>query len=213
MSKKMLLTLAAAAVAGLAASSVAVAHDPSGQGKKDDATTAAATTAAATTASSPAAKPRAKNFTAKLRGAKENPAVTTDAVGRSKLQLKRNGDLGWFLNASNIEDVTAAHIHCGAPNQNGPVVVGLYGGPTTTPHGRFAKGTVPAGALAPVQASTCPDSSGNPIDIPDDADDIVDSLDDLVWLMRRGHAYVNVHTTANPGGEIRGQVKPLGPKS
>jgi len=30
--------------------------------------------------------------------------------------------------------------------------------------------------------------------------------DSLLVLLRNGQAYVNVHTTANPGGEIRGQL-------
>lgn len=30
--------------------------------------------------------------------------------------------------------------------------------------------------------------------------------DSLLVLMRNGHAYVNVHTVAQPAGEIRGQV-------
>jgi hypothetical protein len=31
-------------------------------------------------------------------------------------------------------------------------------------------------------------------------------MDSLVTLMRTGNAYVNVHTSANKGGEIRGQL-------
>ena len=31
-------------------------------------------------------------------------------------------------------------------------------------------------------------------------------MDSLVVLMRNGMAYLNVHTTAFPGGEIRGQI-------
>jgi len=92
MTKKMLLMLAAAAVAGLAAASVAVAHDPPGQGKKDD----NATTAAATTSASSASKPKPKNFIAKLRGANEVPAVTTDGLGIAKLRVN-GGKLHWFV--------------------------------------------------------------------------------------------------------------------
>jgi hypothetical protein len=34
------------------------------------------------------------------------------------------------------------------------------------------------------------------------------SLDSLRVLFNNGNAYTNVHTTANPGGEIRDQVHP-----
>jgi hypothetical protein len=33
------------------------------------------------------------------------------------------------------------------------------------------------------------------------------TLEDLVSVIKAGDAYVNVHTTAHPGGEIRGQLK------
>ena len=32
------------------------------------------------------------------------------------------------------------------------------------------------------------------------------SIDDLLDAMRAGNTYVNVHTAANPAGEIRGQI-------
>jgi len=33
-------------------------------------------------------------------------------------------------------------------------------------------------------------------------------MDSLAVLLRNGNAYVNVHTAANPNGEIRGQIVP-----
>ena len=32
-------------------------------------------------------------------------------------------------------------------------------------------------------------------------------LSELLRILKSGNAYVNVHTTNHPGGEIRGQVK------
>jgi hypothetical protein len=37
-------------------------------------------------------------------------------------------------------------------------------------------------------------------------------LEDLLEAMRSGNTYVNVHTSQYPGGEIRGQIRPAGPK-
>ena len=37
------------------------------------------------------------------------------------------------------------------------------------------------------------------------------AFDEIVRVMRDGRSYANVHTTASPGGEIRGQVKGTGP--
>ena len=34
------------------------------------------------------------------------------------------------------------------------------------------------------------------------------SLDDVINAMKAGTVYANVHTTANGGGEIRGQINP-----
>jgi hypothetical protein len=32
------------------------------------------------------------------------------------------------------------------------------------------------------------------------------NIDDAIQAIVGGNAYVNIHTTANPGGEIRGQL-------
>jgi hypothetical protein len=142
-----------------------------------------------------AAKPAAKNFVASLKGAGENPATTSKGAGEAVFNL-RSGVLKFRLSASNIKNVTAAHIHCGAKGVNGPVVATLWSGTAMNPHGLFAKGTV---TVAAVTASTeCPGGVAN--------------LAELLAKMRTGGAYVNIHTTGNPGGEIRGQVKPGGPR-
>ena len=35
----------------------------------------------------------------------------------------------------------------------------------------------------------------------------INTLDDMIQAIVNGNAYVNIHTTQNPGGEIRGQLK------
>ena len=69
-----------------------------------------------------------RNFATHLTGAEENPARDTPAQGQAKLQLSRDGEeLLCKLNVANIENVVAAHIHLGQPEDNGPVVAFLYG--------------------------------------------------------------------------------------
>ena len=135
-----------------------------------------------------------RHFKARLSGDEEVPAVDTDARGGVKFKLSRDEDeLEFRLRASKIEDVTAAHIHCGPEGVNGPVAVFLYSGPVVTPHGVLSEGTLTAANLIAL-----PDSPACPGGIA--------TFDELVAKMRSGGAYVNVHTVTNPGGEIRGQV-------
>ena len=68
----------------------------------------------------------------------------------------------------------------------GPVIFNMFlpNGPTGTLNGEVAHGTF---------------TNANNVNI---------SLDSLRVLFNNGHAYTNVHTSANQGGEIRDQVHP-----
>ena len=149
-----------------------------------------------------------QEFTANLSGQHEVPPRVTDATGVATFQLNEDGTaLTFSVNVSNIENVVAAHIHCGPKRVNRPVGVTLFmaapgGGPV---NGTLAKGTI-----------TAPDP-GNQCGWAD--------LAAVVAAMNSGNAYVNVHTNDGvdptntgpgdfPGGEIRGQIVPVsdGPK-
>ena len=130
-----------------------------------------------------------RNFVAPLDGGQENPPVDTNATGVAKFQLSKDGSsLGFKLIVANIEDVGASHIHCGVVGVNGSVGVTLFSGGPTSANGTLAEGTI-----------TAP-NAGNGCGWAD--------LDAVLAAMESGGAYVNVHTfPANPGGEIRGQIK------
>jgi hypothetical protein len=92
------------------------------------------------------------------------------------------------VNVANIEDVVASHIHCEAVGVNGPIGVTLF--ETLEPvsvNGTLAKGVI----TAPDEDNECEWTD----------------LEAVVAALESGDTYVNVHTAANPGGEIRGQVK------
>jgi len=141
-----------------------------------------------------------QDFTARLIGGEEVPPRATDATGVAIFQLSEDGTaLSFTVSVADIENVFAAHIHCGAKRVNGPVGVTLFmgpvgGGPIS---GTLAKGTI-----------TAPDS-GNACGWAD--------LAAVVAAMNSGNTYVNVHTNDGvaptntgpgdfPGGEIRGQI-------
>lgn len=139
-----------------------------------------------------------RNFKSHLDGAEEVPARITGA--RGQVVFKLSGDeteLGFKLIVANIDNVFAAHIHCGQLGVNGPVGVTLFSGaPAGGPvNGVLAQGT----ATAPDPGNGCGWSN----------------LATVVAALRSGNAYVNVHTNDGvapagtgpgdlPGGEIRG---------
>ncbi len=133
----------------------------------------------------------AYSFKAKLSGKAETPmAVKTKARGEADFKLSKDGkELTYILKVKDIENVTASHIHAGKKGEEGAPVVGLFKGPKK--EGKFsgilAKGTITDSDLVgPLAGKT---------------------VEDLEKMIKDGDAYVNVHTTQDPGGEIRGQLE------
>jgi hypothetical protein len=143
----------------------------------------------------------ADNFVATLSGGEEVPARDTQAVGVAKFKLSEDGAaLTFKVNVANIQNVFAAHIHCGAVGVNGPVGVTLFVG---APAGGSVNGTLAEGTI------TAPDP-GNACGWTD--------LAAVLAAIESGATYVNVHTNDGvappntgpgdfPGGEIRGQIR------
>ena len=115
-------------------------------------------------------------------------SVVTSASGSASFELE-DGVMSYVIDVEDITAVTAAHIHGPAgPGTGAGVIVGLFAGPqggTGDVNGELVSGSFVA---ADISAATV-------------------SMDSLLVLMRNGQSYVNVHTAANPGGEIRGQIQ------
>ncbi len=139
-----------------------------------------------------------RNWSTHANGSMEVPVRDTQGQAQAIFHLSKDGDaLSFKLIASNIDDVTQAHIHCGRPGENGPIVVFLYGfGPTVSPNGVLSEGTATDANVIDRTAAQCPGPWG-----------AVDDLEDVVERMNEGGAYVNVHTVVFPGGEIRGDIR------
>jgi len=119
-----------------------------------------------------------------LTGSQEVPAVTTSASGSTDISVGES-KCPAAASSSNCPTVygtvmtsgmngTAAHIHQGAPGQNGPAIVTLIKLDDNT-------WAVPSGT------TLTPDQNA------------------AYWA---GMLYVNVHTNAHQGGEVRAQLKP-----
>ena len=130
-------------------------------------------------------------FAAKaLTGAKERPLpVLSTATGSATFEVLSGGSVKYTLSVAGLTGAIMAHIHTGVTDSAGPIAVPLFN--SSTPTGPLT-GTLASGTF----------TSSN-IQIPGI------SLDSLLTLMRVGRTYVNVHTQANPGGEIRAQIEPV----
>jgi len=129
------------------------------------------------------------NFTATLSGGNETPGVTTGAAGTATVPYDTaTGVVTYRIDVFNMPTgITAAHFHVGAPGVAGPTVVNFT--VLTNISNDFAiTGTATASSLNQRAAQG------------------INSWDDFVQALILNNIYINVHSTANPGGEIRGQV-------
>jgi hypothetical protein len=116
--------------------------------------------------------------------ANEIPPKPTTGTGVATF-VDKGTEIDWTMELTNMTGVFASHIHLGDATTIGPVIFNLFipnGTNTATLTGVVGSGTIT------------------------DANNVAISLDSLRVLLNNGHAYVNVHTTANQTGEIRGQV-------
>lgn len=131
-----------------------------------------------------------------LTGAAERPTPNdSQAQGQANFKVSDDGsEIHFKLMVANIENVTQAHIHCCASSEaTAGIVVWLY--PSAPPsrlipgrsQGVLAEGVITQASLVGSLANQ--------------------SLSVLLDRIQSGLAYVNVHTSQFPPGEIRGQVQ------
>lgn len=134
----------------------------------------------------------AANFRVVLTGDQEVPPVETETSGTALLHV--NGDWSSIRFELKIEDgagilgAAGSHLHCAPAGANGTVVVFLAG---MSPPG-FDGDVLIRGTLT--DASIIDDACGA-------------TIAELVNSIYDGDVYINVHSKANPGGEIRGQIQ------
>lgn len=147
---------------------------------------------------------RKRSFRARLGGLEEVPPVSTSGFGAfSALVDSREQVLRYELSYDDLEggDVLFAHIHFGRPGTNGGVIAFLC---SNVPP--------PVGVdtpLCPAPGETL-EGELEPADVigPEDQGIAPGEANEALRALRDGAGYVNVHTSAFPNGEIRGQILP-----
>lgn len=130
-------------------------------------------------------------MSAALTGGEETPGLLTGALGTADVIVDaQRRSVTVNLNLFNLPTgSTAGHIHVGPKGVAGPIVLD-FGFPT----GR-------TGDLVISFTLTTRDFRPRP-------DIGIHTIDDAIQAIVGGNAYVNVHTTGFPAGEVRGQILP-----
>lgn len=119
-----------------------------------------------------------KVYTVQLEGSQEVPSVNTDALGTAWVMLSPDHRTITVKGLAHelSGDITGAHIHMAPAGLSGPVVK-----PLVVTGNTFA-------------VTWTPNDTSNPL------------TPNAVKQLMDGSFYLNVHTAANPNGEIRGQI-------
>ncbi len=134
-------------------------------------------------------------FEARLNGFQQVPAIITNGTGTFTAELNPDGaSINYTLSYSDLSSIVHfAHIHVGQAGVNGAVIVFLCGGggkPECPASGSVSGKLTSADVMAIAGQGV---AAGN--------------FHELLIALRSGVAYVNVHTTNFPSGEIRGQIQ------
>jgi CHRD domain len=119
---------------------------------------------------------------AKLSAKNETTGSTSVAKGHTLIKVRNDGTIQFktHINNKNRETFVAGHIHQAPVGVAGPIVVPLFVSPAPATNARHIK---ESGVATPTGTTTGANLCQNP-----------------------SAYYVNYHTTAFPGGAIRGQL-------
>lgn len=151
-------------------------------------------------------------FRAELSADREVPTVSSGASGSFKARLTDDGTaFEYTLDYQDFEGtVTQSHIHIAQPFASGGISVWLC---------KTALVTVPPAVPADTPVCGAPGGAGSEAEGVISAEDVIGptgqavpaaAFAELLELIRSGNAYVNVHSTSAPGGEVRGQIRHAG---
>lgn len=129
-------------------------------------------------------------LTANLHGGEETPVIVTGAFGTAVVTVDMaTRTITWTVDVFNLPSgVTLGHIHVGSVGAAGPTMVNFV---------------VPTPASNDFRIS----GSATASDITLRPDQGIRSADDAFQAILGNNTYVNVHSSVNPGGEIRGQLR------
>ena len=132
-----------------------------------------------------------QNFTANLVGQDVVPPTNSKTTGTSEFTLSSDGmSMTYEVSVTDIDGVTLAQIYEGQEDENGPAVSTLIRFKDITPSGPVN------GLLA--QGIITTDNLQGPLS--------GKQVSDLAELIENNNTYVEIQTTENPNGEIRGQI-------
>src|SRR6185503_691569 len=126
-------------------------------------------------------------FTATLTGGAETPVILTGAFATASVTLDTTSQtVSWVIDVFNLPSgINNAHFHVAPVGISGPTVVNI-----------------------PFNANESNDfrlsGSATSANLNVRADQGIRSWDDIMQSLTGGQTYLNIHTTVNGGGEIRG---------
>jgi len=138
----------------------------------------------------------------RLKGYNEVPAVSTAANGRFKASIdKASNTIRYEISYSGLEgDVRQSHIHIGQRGVNGGITLWLCQTAVNVSPVASTPACVQSGTVSGVlSAADVVGPAGQGVSAGEFAE--------VLAAIRAGVAYVNVHSSKFPGGEIRGQLK------
>jgi hypothetical protein len=147
----------------------------------------------------PASAQEGRELRARMVPTQEVPVVSSLARGEFRARIESDSEITFRLSYKGLEGgpILFAHIHLGQTGVNGGIMVFLCNNTPAGPQPRpcpagpaTIEGTITPADVLPLATQQLP----------------AGGFDEFLRALRNGTAYANLHTTASPGGEIRGQI-------